>query len=65
MFSVDLKDNDIILMCSDGLTNMLEDTEILHIVRESADIREAADSLIDKANSNGGKDNISVVLIEP
>ena len=31
MFSVDLKDNDIILMCSDGLTNMLEDSEIFHL----------------------------------
>lgn len=65
MFSVDLKDNDIILMCSDGLTNMLEDSEIFHIVKESADIKTAADSLVKKANYNGGKDNISVVLIEP
>ena len=60
-----LKDNDIILMCSDGLTNMLEDSEIFHIVKESADIKTAADSLVKKANYNGGKDNISVVLIEP
>lgn len=65
MFSVDLNDNDIILMCSDGLTNMLEDSEIFHIVKESADIKTAADSLVKKANYNGGKDNISVVLIEP
>ena len=65
MFSVDLKDNDIILMCSDGLTNMLEDSEIFHIIKESPDIKEAAESLIAKANYNGGRDNISVVLIEP
>ena len=65
MFSVDLKADDIILMCSDGLTNMLEDSEIFHIIKESADIKEAVEKLIDKANYNGGKDNISVVLIEP
>ena len=65
MISVDLNDNDIILMCSDGLTNMLEDSEIFHIVKESADIKTAADSLVKKANYNGGKDNISVVLIVP
>ena len=45
MFSVDLKDNDIILMCSDGLTNMLEDSEIFHIIKESPDIKEAAESI--------------------
>ena len=60
-----LKDNDIFLMCSDGLTNMLEDSEIFHIIKESPDIKEAAESLIAKANYNGGRDNISVVLIEP
>lgn len=65
MFSVDLKNDDIILMCSDGLTNMLEDSEIFRIIKESADIEEAADKLITRANYNGGKDNISVVLIEP
>ena len=43
-FPVDLKDNDIILMCSDGLTNMLEDSEIFHIIKESPDIKEAAES---------------------
>ena len=64
MFSVDLKDNDIILMCSDGLTNMLEDAEILSIVRNNSDIEDAARMLIDRANENGGKDNISVIIVE-
>ena len=64
MFSVDLNDNDIILMCSDGLTNMLEDAEILSIVRNNADIEDASRMLIDRANENGGKDNISVIIVE-
>ena len=44
---------------------MLEDSEIFHIIKESPDIKEAAERLIAKANYNGGRDNISVVLIEP
>jgi protein phosphatase len=65
MFSVDLKENDKILMCSDGLSNMIEDTEILSIVNDSTDIENAVSKLIQKANDNGGIDNISVMIIEP
>ena len=65
MVSVDLKKEDMILMCSDGLTNMLEDQEIFHIIKSSHDIREAAERLVSRANDNGGRDNISVILIEP
>ena len=64
MFSIDLKENSKILMCSDGLTNMLEDAEILSIVRNNADIEDAARLLVDRANENGGKDNISVIIVE-
>ena len=52
------------MLCSDGLTNMVEDEEILEIVRKSSSIEEAASTLVDTANKNGGKDNISVVLAE-
>ncbi|MGN0317625.1 MAG: Stp1/IreP family PP2C-type Ser/Thr phosphatase [Lachnospira sp.] len=65
MFSVDLKENDRILMCSDGLTNMVEDSEILNIIKSNSNIEEAASQLIAKANENGGSDNISVIIIEP
>lgn len=65
MFSVDLQDGDKILMCTDGLTNMLEDSEILNIIKNNSDIKEAAEILCRQANDNGGKDNISVMLIEP
>lgn len=65
IFEVELKPGDTVLMCSDGLTNMIEDEEIKKIVLGQRDIVEKAEKLIDTANGNGGKDNITVVLIEP
>ncbi len=64
-FTVHLQEGDTILMCTDGLTNMLEDEEILMILDGARDIVEKAQALVDAANENGGKDNISVILIEP
>ncbi len=64
-FAVELTEGERILMCSDGLTNMLKDEEILEILRAHKDIHSAADALIKAANDNGGKDNIAVILIEP
>ena len=55
MFSIDLKADSKILMCSDGLTNMLEDNDILSIVKKHADIQEAARELVARANENGCK----------
>ena len=63
-FEVELSSGDIILMCTDGLTNMVEDDEILRIVRTSVDVPDMAENLIKMANHNGGKDNIGVVIIE-
>ena len=65
MFSVDLKPNDCILMCTDGLSNMVEDADILKIVKSAPDIEPAAKNLVAAANANGGKDNITVMIIEP
>ncbi len=59
-----LKKGDMIIMCTDGLSNMVEDTEILHIVKGSRDIVEAVEELINKANENGGKDNIGIVAVD-
>ena len=64
-FEVELKEGDQILMCSDGLTDMLEDQEIFNIINERQDIGDAMDELIDAANSYGGNDNITVILTEP
>lgn len=60
-----LKHGDIILMCTDGLSNMVEDEEIFHIVQGARDIVEAAESLVETAKENGGTDNIGIILIEP
>lgn len=64
-FEYRLKKGDIILMCSDGLSNMMEDAEIFRIVKSSRDIVEAVERLVERANGNGGNDNIGVVVAEP
>lgn len=64
-FTVELEEGDIVLMCSDGLTNMLEDEEIRMILNGARDLVEKAQELVEAANANGGRDNISVILIEP
>jgi len=64
-FRVELVKGDIVLMCSDGLTNMLEDNEIETILKGQINIAGKAEELVKAANSNGGKDNIAVILIEP
>ena len=64
-FEVKLNKGDTILMCSDGLSNMIEDEEIRMIMQGQRDIVEKAESLVKAANNNGGKDNIAVVLVEP
>ena len=55
-------DDDIILMCSDGLTNMISEEEIFNIIMQSTE--NGAERLIEKANSLGGYDNISVIIIQ-
>ncbi len=64
-FTVELEEGDVVLMCSDGLTNMLEDEEIRMIMSGARDIVEKAYKLVEAANENGGRDNISVILVEP
>ena len=63
-FEVDLEKHDRILMCTDGLTNMVSDEDILDIV-ESEYIGDVVDILIDEAKENGGSDNITAIVIEP
>ena len=60
-----LMPDDIIMMCSDGLTNMIEHEDIFKIVKQNLPLDKTAETLVDTANSNGGKDNISVILIKP
>ena len=58
-----LKAGDTLLLCSDGLTDLVWDDEILEIVRTEKDLESAAQKLIDTANERGGHDNITVVLL--
>ena len=64
-FEVEIEEGDTVLMCSDGLTNMVEDEEIRNIVMGQRDTVEKAEKLVATANQNGGKDNITVIVIEP
>ena len=63
-FEVELEPGDYILLCSDGLTNMVEDGTIKDIVLErEVELKEKAEHLITLANENGGRDNISLILV--
>jgi serine/threonine protein phosphatase PrpC len=58
-----LKGNDVILLCSDGLTDLVWDDEILHIITTRTLLSSAAEDLVEQANERGGHDNITVILI--
>ena len=64
-FEVNLEEGDYILMCSDGLSNMVDKQEICRIVSGEGSLKEKASALIAAANQEGGRDNIAVVLVEP
>lgn len=59
----EIQPNDVILLCTDGLTDMVWDDEILEVVRTRPNLREASRELVNLANERGGHDNITVVLI--
>ncbi|MBT3338439.1 MAG: serine/threonine-protein phosphatase [Anaerolineae bacterium] len=58
-----LRPGDTVLLCSDGLTDLVWNDEILEIVRSKKNLKDAAQTLINLANERGGHDNITVVLI--
>ena len=58
------RDVSAILLCSDGLTNMLDDTQIENVLNSDIDIDAKVQKLIDKANNRGGTDNISVAYLQ-
>ena len=65
IFEVDLEPGTQILMCSDGLNNMMDDMQILTTIKGQRDIAEQVEKLVEGANENGGKDNITVIMIDP
>ena len=61
---LDVEDDDRILLCTDGLSGMVDDERVASILREEAEPRDAADRLIRTANDAGGVDNITVVVLD-
>lgn len=64
-FEVGLKQGDYLLLCSDGLSNMVDNSSLFRLVLFPGTLHMKAKSLVALANQNGGKDNIAVVLVEP
>ncbi len=61
LFEFSVQENDGIILCTDGLSNMLEDDEILEVYLNSGDTDTCVKKLIDKANEAGGRDNVTVI----
>lgn len=65
IFEVDLNENDTVLLCTDGLSNMVTDERIYEIVTSSLHSEEVARKLVEEANKNGGQDNITALVLKP
>ncbi len=64
-FDLELHTGDMVLLCSDGLTNMVDDEMIRQILTCRGSLKDRVEELVRTANQNGGKDNISAIVIEP
>lgn len=62
LHKLDLESGDVLLLCSDGLTEMVSDDRIAAILREKQDPKAACEQLVAEANEKGGKDNITVIV---
>ena len=62
-FEERIEAGDQVLLCSDGLTNMVSNEDILRILKESDNVKNAVEALVSLANQNGGADNISVIVV--
>ena len=63
-FEVELKPGDKVMMCSDGLSNMIENQRLYDVISSNS-VEDSVRILIDEAKENGGYDNITVIVIEP
>lgn len=63
-YSWDILPGDMLLLCTDGLVNMVKDSEILAFFRQNLSCAEIAQRLVALANENGGKDNITVIVTQ-
>ena len=64
-FDETLADGDLVLMCTDGLTSMVEEKQIEEVLASAVSLQEKANRLVELANDNGGRDNITIIIIEP
>lgn len=64
IYEFSICEGDIILLCSDGLVNMVEDEKILSVITRTKTFEETADKLVREAENAGGSDNITVILIK-
>src|SRR5947207_14695515 len=62
--TLDMREGDRLLLCTDGLTSMMRDESVHEILEKAADPQEAANALVGAANRAGGLDNITVVVID-
>lgn len=63
-YKEELRENDVLLLCTDGLYNEVYENEISQIIKEEEDMAKLAEILLNKANEHGGKDNITVVCLK-
>ncbi len=61
---IDLQEGDVLLLCTDGLTNLVEEREMLSAIHNTPDVQAACDKLVDIARARGGHDNITVIAAE-
>lgn len=64
-FDETVRPGELLLLCTDGLTGMVEDEGIANILSQQLQMKDKVLALIDMANKNGGKDNITIILIDP
>jgi protein phosphatase len=65
LYSLKLSVDNYLLLCTDGLSNKVNEEQLKEIISSTTDLRSKAERLVDLANSLGGEDNISVILIDP
>ncbi len=64
-FETEVAPGEYILLCTDGLTGMVEDEALLSIIQGSGTLTEKAERMVRLANENGGRDNITLIIIDP
>lgn len=64
ILEIKYKKDDKVLLCTDGLFNMVYEDQILEIIRDNTSIKESGEKLVQRAKENGGLDNISIIIIQ-